>query len=255
MPTLQVNLAYEVRADLVLSPVELKEIYFLGHTVADQNGNPLSDFAISQFIAEAQRMVGIWLNLKFPRQVIRENLHYSMQDFMRWGYLRTTYPVSEAIALNGKLGDVDVVQYPPEWLSVRRTNQLDQFTRQIYMVPVSGSVALSQPAYFAFTQMVPYGGQQFVPNYWEVAYVTGFQQVPADIVGVIGKMAAISVFHPLGDQVLGPGISSQSISFDGLSQSLSGSTFAARIKAYADDLARDLPILRDTYAGMTMVVC
>lgn len=257
MPTIRFTLPYEVRQDLVLSPRELKEIYFLGNPVADQNGNPLTDEAISFFIAEAQRMVGIWLNLRFPRQVIRESLHYSMQDFQRWGYLRTTYPVNEPVALNGKLGDQNVVEYPASWLSVRRSNQADQLTRQIYMVPVSGSsISVAQPAYYAFTLMSPYGGQSFVPNYWEVAYVTGFTVVPPEIVGVIGKMAAISVFHPLGDLILGaPGLASTSLSLDGLSQSISGSAFSGRLEAYGKELARDLPILRDTYAGMLMVVC
>jgi hypothetical protein len=256
MPTLRFNIPYEVRQDLVLSPRELKEIYFLGNPVADQSGNPLTDEAISFFIAEAQRMVGIWLNLRFPRQVVRETLNYSQQDFQRWGYLRTTYPVNEPLALNGKLGDVDVVTYPPTWLSVRRSNQPDQLTRQIYMVPTAQGVQLNQPAYFAFTQLLPYGQNSFVPNYWEVAYVTGFQVVPPEIVGAIGKMAAISVFHPLGDLILGaPGLSSTSLSLDGLSQSISGSNFGSRLEAYGKELARDLPILRDTYGGLLMVVC
>jgi hypothetical protein len=256
MPTIRFSLPYEVRQDLVLSPRELKEIYFLGNPVADQNGNPLTDEAISFFIAEAQRMVGIWLNIRFARQVVRETLNYSQQDFQRWGYLRTTYPVVEPVALNGKLGDVNVVEYPASWLSVRRSNQPDQLTRQVYMVPVAGSVALNQPAYFAFTQLLPYGANSFVPNYWEIAYVTGFDTVPAEIVGAIGKMAAISVFHPLSDLILGaPGVASTSLSLDGLSQSISGSSFSGRLDAYGKELARDLPILRDTYGGLLMVVC
>ena len=69
-------------------------------------------------------------------------------------------------------------------------------------------------------------------------------------------MAAVDVFAIAGDLILNPGISSQSLGIDGLSQSASissGSAFQNRIKQYQKDIDEQTKILRSKYKGITML--
>jgi hypothetical protein len=99
-----------------------------------------------------------------------------------------------------------------------------------------------------------------VPNYWTLTYITGFHNIPKDILEAIGKQAAISVFTILGDIVVGAGIASKSQSIDGLSQSISTTAsamynaFSARIGQYEKDLEKTLiPRLKARYVGITLM--
>ena len=67
-----------------------------------------------------------------------------------------------------------------------------------------------------------------IGSYWRVGYITGFgcSELPYDILEVIGKTASMNIFNMLGDIILGAGIASQSISIDGLSQSISSTASA-----------------------------
>ena len=95
-----------------------------------------------------------------------------------------------------------------------------------------------------------------MPNYWKMKYVSGFDLVPPDLIEAIGKMAAICIFHPLGDLILGAGIASASLSLDGLSQSVSTTSsatnagYGSRILGYTNDLKQAIPRLKATYKGI-----
>jgi hypothetical protein len=74
------------------------------------------------------------------------------------------------------------------------------------------------------------------------------------------KRASIGVLQVWGDLIIGAGISNQTISIDGLSQSI-GTTQSpefsgagARIKNYMDDMKVLEARLKDTYLGINMVV-
>jgi hypothetical protein len=107
--------------------------------------------------------------------------------------------------------------------------------------------------------LMPYLGMNAaragIPDYWKVAYLTGFDKIPDNILTVIGKLASIFILQQLGDVILGPGISSMSLGLDGLSQSVSStksasnSAFGSRISVYTKDLERELPALHDFFTG------
>jgi hypothetical protein len=77
-----------------------------------------------------------------------------------------------------------------------------------------------------------------VPNLWRITYNAGFEdgKVPHMINQAIGLMAAIQAMALGGIQVFGPGLSSESISLDGLSQSIS-TTVNAQHAAYSPVIA------------------
>ena len=172
---------------------------------------------------------------------------------MSWGYMRTSYPVSAAFELKGFVNTVQQMDIPSAWLSTKSSNDESKF-RQIHVVPVS-SIGVQYTT--IYNGVVPLGfySNQNIPNYWRSVYCTGFTKVPADLLNVIGKLGAINVFHVLGDLILGtPGLSSKSISIDGLSQSYqTQGSYKQRIDAYLKDLELSLPRLYNYYKGITVL--
>jgi len=114
-----------------MSPSELEETYFFGTPILDPNGNPMPDETIAFYIDSAQKEVEKWLNLKLSKQVIQEEKDFSWNDFESWGYVRTTYPMVEPYSLFGYISDVQQIEYPPEWLSARKTSDGELYPRHL----------------------------------------------------------------------------------------------------------------------------
>ena len=101
-----------------------------------------------------------------------------------------------------------------------------------------------------------------MPHLFTVNYVAGFPsgQVPADICDLIAMKAVIGVMNILGDILLGAGIASQSLSIDGLSESINttqsaeNSAYSARVRQYEKQIQTQLPNLRAKYKGIKMTV-
>lgn len=237
MPGLVFTTKFKKNDGLVISPDELLEKYFYGIKIADSTGATLSPKIIKQFIEAAQSEVEKWLNIKMVRQIIREDKDFQRNDWYAWGYIRTTYPVVEAMSLDGYIGETKQISYPKEWLSSRKTSDGELYSRHLYLVPSTNSPVSHQVVYTGITPHLSLTSAPQVPNYWKLEYVTGFCKIPADLSNFIGMLAAINIFHIMGDIILGtPGIASQSIGIDGLSQSYSANSsgYGGRIKGYLE---------------------
>lgn len=260
MPQLTLTVKYKSDSELILSPAELKSLYFFGIPLTDQSGNTISDDVLSTLIAAAQEEMEHYLSIKLKRQIYEERLDYSWDDFVNWGYLKTTFPIQEAKLLTGYLGNVKQVEYPEEWLTVKTATDEKYVTRNMYVVPTSGTITSSNSVYFGITRRHGYDNRR-VPFYWNIKYCTGFRKVPKDILMALGKYASMLVFHQLGDIILGAGIANQSISIDGISQSIGTTSsatnagYGARITGYHNDLKTTMPRLKNFYGGIPFTVC
>jgi hypothetical protein len=102
----------------------------------------------------------------------------------------------------------------------------------------------------------------FVPNVFQVDYTAGFLpgKVPYDLVEVIAKTASFGPLNLFGDLLGGAGIASQSVSLDGLSQSINTTSspmfsgYGARLSQYEKEIAAQMPMLRKYYKGIAMQV-
>jgi hypothetical protein len=257
LPTLNYTLPYKVNTPLVMSVDEFDAIYLFGIDFKDEFGNSYSQDAKEYHILNAQESLEDMLGIKLKRQVIQEKFDYNHVDFRNWAYLRTTYPVECAMALDGFVGGSRQISYPQSWLSTRQTNDKDiGYFRKINIVPGGSSVVdfTQQAAYSSQLPIWGYGNGT-IPNYFTVSYVTGMTQVPRDIFDAVGKLAAIDAMNVLGDIAIGAGIASQSLSIDGLSQSVNttqsaeNNALSARVRQYAKEMEKGLPALRDRYMG------
>lgn len=240
---------------LIISPAELLEIYFFGIPMKTQDGKQMPDHVIEMYIRSAQEELEGYLNLKLTKQIVEETRSFNRQDYLDWGFVRTSYPVVTPISMIGKLNAVQQVTYPQEWLSARQTNDGHSYFRQISLIPNGGTAA----QYTGITPHVGFFGQSNIPQYWNLKYCTGFEKVPSDIINAVGKLASINLFHIMGDLILGAGIASQSIGIDGLSQSISTTSsatnagYGARVQGYLTDLKTGLSRLKDKYNGFQMM--
>ncbi len=250
-------MTYGKNDGLIMSPSEMLETYFYGIPIIDKRGNTIAEDVFKNYISAAQSEIEKYLGIKLIPQIITEDIDFTFNDWRAWGFLRTTYPVTEVWEMKGFVNTVQQMDMPKEWLSIRETNT-DLKYRHIHLLPITSTAIQHSMIYHG---VVPLGlfTMQNIPNYWTVVYGTGFPKIPYDLYNFIGKLAAINVFHIMGDLILGAGIASMSIGLDGLSQSISTTSsatnagYGARIINYVADLKRGLPRLYNYYKGITVL--
>lgn len=261
---LKMNISFNKNEGLVMSPSNLIDLFLTGIPLCYPNGGRISDFTIRQKIQDAQKQVENFLSLKLIKQIVVENRDFTRQEFFTWGYLKTSYLINEPIYLHGTLNEVRQVTYPKEWLSVKRGTDIVQ-ARNMYLIPNTSGGAVTTNSAFSYTGTTPhmgYFGSNFIPNYWEVSYWSGWcpHEIPADILSFIGKFAAIQILSIVGDLIYGAGIGNQSISLDGISQQYSTTkgggkgAFAGRVTQYTDELKEEIARLKAEYLGINFRV-
>src|SRR5690606_22370946 len=157
---------------------------------------------------------------------------------------------------------------PKDWLRV------DQLTGQIQLFPTSGSAGglIIDARGSLFTPLVQ-GRFGYAPQMWEVKYKAGMTEpteeakknqmyrktdITPDLEELIYKKAAASIMTVWGDLIIGAGIANQSISVDGLSQSVGTTQSAmyggasARVKQLEQDVKRLMTELYNYYNGPTL---
>jgi len=257
MPRLELSISYGKNNGLIFSPSELLEQYLHGISICTRDGRAMSQEAISEKIRSAQKSIEQYLSIKLNRQVIQETRDFIRTDYKNWGFFKLTYPVREVLDLTGFISTTKQVEFPKSWLSSKITSEEDLLFRTVHVVPAgSDTTNTNSVVFIGITPNAGFFGVQNIPNYWNVKYCTGFKVIPSNLRDAVGKLATIQVLAVLGDILLGAGIASQSLSFDGLSQSISttqsaeNSAYSARIKQYAEELKKEMPKMKDWYKGI-----
>jgi hypothetical protein len=260
MTTIKYSIKYRKNEGLVMSPQELLTLYFYGISIQSRDGTQLSYDTIKYNIKVAQEEVEKFLEIRLNIKFIEQTCDYFRDDYWnKFPIIRTKLPVRKPLSLVGLLNGIEQIRYPNDWLSCKKDNE-EMYFKKIHIIPTgsisgsSGSVLLSGiTAYYGMTSF------NDIPNYFTVQYLTGFsvEHTPTDIIDLIGKYAAIRLFHIAGDIVLGQGgLTSISLGVDGLSQSIStaanssGSAYGARIKGYLADVDVYLKRLKNFYKGI-----
>ena len=263
MPTITYTSKYKKNTGLVMSPSEIKDLYFFGILILDNYGNELPDSTIKYYIECAQKEIENKLKIKFKKQLIDENCSYYKDDYIQnLPRINTRYPVNEGVSLTGYYKKIEQINYPKEWLS-SHTNSDGVYLKRMSIVPTSGSaVGTSQDVVLTGITTSYWGSMgrfNTLPDYWSSQYVTGFDidYYPSDIINIVGKLAAISLFNIAGDVAMRmPGVSNYSLSIDGLSSSI-GTTasstsglFQARINQYTKEIEESFKRVEKSYKGL-----
>lgn len=257
MTKISLKFPYKVDGSLIMSIQDFKDIYFFGIALKNTDGTPMKDSALEYYLRQSMERVEELLEIKIRRQVIEvDTKDFVYDEYKHWGLIRTTYPVVKPISLEGYYSSYKQIKYPQDWLSVRQTSDKKTYQRLVNIIPASGSVQTSQAFYSGIIPFAGIGNNSHIPNYWKLKYETGFNRVPTDLVDFIGKYASLHVFNIMGDIILGAGIASQSISLDGLSQSIASTAsatnggYASRILTYLKELIPERDRLINYYRGI-----
>jgi len=262
MPTINFVIKNKKNKGLLINDRELLSLYFYGIDIVNQQGTGLNSVTIESYIRRAQQEIEKFLSIKLNKQVIEEQSDYYRQEFQGTGFVKTRFTVTKPFELQGWIGSFKQLEYPKEWLTSNKVDGIGT-SRNILVVPNSNVNAISINAAIFAGSVMPHLGlvnSGTIGSYWHIKYITGFdlENIPYDILDIIGKMASISLLNQLGDIVLGPGISSTSLGIDGLSQSItstnssSTSAFGARIKTYNDEITQSMARLKGIYKGISI---
>lgn len=255
MPQLVFKVKYKKNQGIALSSTELIEGFFFGIPLTNAQGVTMSSKVIEDRIAAAQSQLEHTLSIKFQLQMMMETREFIRDEFKNWGFFKMGFPVKLVTLFQGKYANNTVTDYPVHWVSLQRNSEEYLIGRTINLVP-SGMGQVTTHMYGGIFPFFNIMGVDTIPNYWEIQYLTGYERIPADLLEFVGKLATVPLLAQLGNIVLGAGIASQSLSFDGLSQSYgstkssSSSAYGATIKQYTEELAKTLPSLINTYKGI-----
>ena len=155
-------------------------------------------------------------------------------------------------------GNERSIDIPSDWI------QLDKLTGQITLFPAAGSansLIIGQTG-----TLFGFQGWNYAPMMWEVEYEAGIDEndktVPVSLLKeAVSKRASCGILNVWGDLIIGAGIANQSVSIDGISQSIGTTQSAmfggasARVTEYTKDLNENiLPVLRQKFGGIRMIV-
>jgi hypothetical protein len=258
---IRLTISYGINTGLVVSPAEMTLLYFYGITILDRSGQTLSKETWKHYIAASQQAWEHELGIKLINQIIEETVDFNRDEYRNWGYLEVTYPVKKPFKTTGMLGNVRQIDYPEGWLVCKRTTEGAGYWRRIFVVPsqstdptMGGGNSILYSGVLPWTSMTSF---KAIPNYWSCVYATGFDRVPRDLLDIIGKSAAISIFDIAGDIALGQAaLASYSLSIDGLSQSIgttnsaTNAAFGARIINYQKEIKNQADQIRAFYKGI-----
>jgi len=263
MPTVTYSVRYRKNEGLVVSPEELTSLYFYGISTKAKDGSEISEATKRMYIMSAQQEIEKYLEIRFNKKFIEHTQAYFKDDY--WGgfpILPTKLPVAKALSFIGYLNGIEQIKYPLDWLNIKKDSE-GHFYKKIHLVP-TGSTTSRANADIILTGITAYLGLTSygqVPNYFSLQYVTGYDydDLPMDLVNLVGKLASIGLFTMLGDIILGsPGVNSMSLGMDGLSQSInttmsSGSHgYSTRVKQYTEEINETLKKLRMFYKSINI---
>lgn len=252
---------------------QVRERWLFGVDIFDGEGNELSDATIQNYIDTAVSMIEHELDISLTPRCITEENDYYANDYWEWGYFwLNNLPIIEIEKIEvqyligrddqGSLAPETVLEIPKEWIRIRHHD---------------GQVRLIPNNRFPANLQIGAGGSFFpelfrrhshVPQLWAITYRYGFEdgKVPVMVNSVIGMIAAAFALVTAGDLIIGAGIASQSLSLDGLSQSIAttssaeNSGYSARIKELQKLLYGDprnpgaIKTLREFYRGETFQI-
>lgn len=259
MGQLTLKIKYRKNTGLVFSVAEIWSLYLFGIKIEGGEGTSFSDSSMRFYIESAQRDVENWFNLRFMKQLVDQTLLYYRQDYwQQFPILQTNYPVRDPLSMIGMLNKMEQIIYPQGWLFCEYDTAMNQGKRRISVVP-TGSSTTQGNAQVILTGITSQIGMQrfdYIPDYWRIQYITGWDidQMPMDLIDIVGKLATFGPLNIAGDLILGTaGIASQSLSIDGLSQSISTTSsatnagYGARLISYQKEIEEAVKRNKLTY--------
>jgi hypothetical protein len=247
------------KSDLPITAEFVRNTFLFGVNLKDDDGNEMPDALIEFYIKSATRYVERELSIILgTKEIVNEAHDYYYDDYTAFGHVKLLhYPVQRVkkYAIQFPLSN-EGLEFDPRWFKV------DSVGGQVNLIPTEGTfsaILLGQGGSFL---PLLYSGRDYIPYIISIDYTAGFEdgEVPEDILEVIAMKAALGPLNIAGDLIAGAGIANQSISLDGLSQtvgttsSATNAGYGARIIQYEKQIKTLLSTIRSNLKGIQMVV-
>jgi hypothetical protein len=168
-------------------------------------------------------------------------------------WINLDFPIPGLLRINnlyGQLANTRILDVDLNWIEITERSGFTQ------LVPVNQEAAFT----YLGIMWVGYLRQGIsLPNFWHFNANAGLRQVDPVILEILGKKAAIDALTVAGQAFRG-GFSSQSLSRDGVSESVSYTSsaiygiYSATIEDFNKFINREIKNLRGRYRGPNMVV-
>ena len=244
------------RFEPIMDIARFKNNYLFGVDLRDADGNTMDDSIIDGYLNAAIDYLEQELRCTIEP---RDEVHYAdyyYQRYRKFNYIQLPlYPIVKNSVVGVRLHfDEDIgIDFPQEWFKVYETSG------QIQLLPTVST--LSHVLIAQAGQLIPRAiTSQYGPQLLKITYKAGIAdengKVPPLINQAIGLYASIYLLQMLGDIGPGgsPGISSQSLSLDGMNQAITtalsatNNLYGATIINYKNQLDKTvMKVLKRTY--------
>jgi len=242
----------------ILTPQELKDFYLFGLDLTNDAGEPFPDTLYRFYIRYAVDWLEKELDINLIVRTFEERQDFIKQDYYHYMELHLDeVPVIQVEEIRLVLPtEQEVIKFLPEWIQVMEP------AGQVHILPGSGQISVITLGQTGAWLPLIYGWTDFIPNVFRIKYQAGFPKgkVPPVLKELVGKKAAFGPLNIAGDLLGGAGIASQSISLDGLSQSFNTTSsatnagYGARLLQYEKEIKAIIPLLRNDFHPVNMVV-
>ena len=232
--------------------------YLFGIPLLDEDGNELGEPIIENWIERGIAQLETELMIHIKPTAVEEVHDYYVDEYMEFCYLQLyNYPVISVESVKASYAGQEIIDFPADWIRTYKS------TGQVQLVPTTGSLSQVLLGHGSGVLLPLITARlSHMPHLFTVNYTSGFEEgkVPADICDVIAMKACIGILNILGDILLGAGIASQSVSIDGMSESITttqsaeNSAYSARIRQYERQIKVQMPNLRKRYKGLRLAV-
>jgi hypothetical protein len=220
----------------------------------DDSGNPFPERFYAHYLKYGVTKFETKTRIRvLPTPIVGERHDYCPTEWTDryWTFMLDEFPCVSVDKVTFQLPGSQPFVFPESWV------QADLALGIVAIVP-DGSAPWVIPTTFR----TPVGFPKVTPGAIKIDYVAGFPlgRVPENIRDIIGKEAISGFLNLAGDLVGGAAIASQSMSMDGLSQSVNTTSsptmggFGARLIQYNNELKRDYPLVQALYKGPRLYV-
>jgi len=209
----------------------------------------VTDIDPTQITFSSQNLSPIVLDADFD--FITTPVTYYAPNSAKWIDIQLPmYHVLRVDSLFGAVANTRVVDINLEWVELAEKQGFVQ------LVPFNQEIAFD---FIGLVFVESLRGAVEIPSFWRYNVLAGLRDVPGDVQELIGRMAAIPVLTVAG-QAFRSGYSSQSISRDGVSESVSYTAsaiygiYSASIEDHRRWIKDHVKDMRAKYRGLNLMV-
>jgi hypothetical protein len=246
-----------VQNSTIITAEDIRNNFLYGIPLTNYLGQTLSDDVIRNAIDSATSWLETELQISIRQRYWQQERHdYVSSDYMNFGLItlnhRPILKITQYLIIYPDTGQT--TDFPLEWVQA----DMEGINGVIQLVPGVGSA--NSFIIGVGNNLLPliFRTADFLPDLFKISYYSGFpnNKCPQNLLQIIGKKAAIDIMTLVSNAILGQGALTQSLSIDGMSQSIGKLPFIyeKQIALYRKQIEEEVSSARAFWNGIHMSV-